>query len=673
MLLGGALAKAERAFQGALQEAENLKDAAGRGDALANLGQVSLLLGKPQRARGYLEDALAVQRAIHSRRGEAVALHLLGSEALSRGDLPAARSAFSQAVAIRRESGMRDEVSESLFELAKLEFQAGNTATARDLVGEAITLIEVERTKVPEASLRASYSSRKHSFYDLLIEIAMSDGHDRSGELGLLASEQAHGRSLADVLSGSRLPGEVPSDLLARRDQVRKQLSVLSLRMTEADPPKLTDPERLTLQARRKELRVQVQPLLAEEGRIDEAIRRTVRGSVLGRPLTYVEHLRKALPRDTAVLEYYLGERHSYLWLIDSTGTRAYRLPPKGDWEKLALRTARSFAAISQRRDSEAERKKFEADRAALAKILVGPLTKVRLPHRLVLVLDGILYQFPVEALRRPGFRDELGLNYEILRAPSAAYLLSGATPRPHTAVPKALLAVADPVFSTEDERFTMRPARSAGVLGLPRLPFGDERKNFQALVPGRRLGELWGFAATPGALLNMDLGIYAVIHFSTHTLIDERTPELSRVVLTQVNRTGKRVDGSLYTHEMADLRLRGATVVLSSCESARGKDVAGEGVVGFGSALLSAGASQLVLSLAKVDSAPAEAFFGEVYRHFLGRRPTTMPAALLRARQHLARSTDWRDPFYWASFTVLGALSNEAPGQPTETSRAHL
>jgi CHAT domain-containing protein len=100
---------------------------------------------------------------------------------------------------------------------------------------------------------------------------------------------------------------------------------------------------------------------------------------------------------------------------------------------------------------------------------------------------------------------------------------------------------------------------------------------------------------------------------------------------------------------------MNGSVVVLSACDTALGKQVLGEGLAGLASSLFYAGAAQLVLSLVKVDAGPSAQFFAEVYRELLGARPVSMERALTRARQKLAQSQRWQDPYYWAAFVVVG------------------
>jgi CHAT domain-containing protein len=110
-----------------------------------------------------------------------------------------------------------------------------------------------------------------------------------------------------------------------------------------------------------------------------------------------------------------------------------------------------------------------------------------------------------------------------------------------------------------------------------------------------------------------------------------------------------------LFPYQLADLRMKGSVIVLLSCDTALGKKVLGEGMMGFASSLFSAGASQLVLTIAEVDAQASSFFLSNTYSHFLGRNQTSMEHALTLARQSFLKSDRWSDPYYWASYVVVG------------------
>ena len=150
------------------------------------------------------------------------------------------------------------------------------------------------------------------------------------------------------------------------------------------------------------------------------------------------------------------------------------------------------------------------------------------------------------------------------------------------------------------------------------------------------------------------DLGQYRIVHFATHGLINSQHPELSGVVLSLVDEQGRPQDGFLRLHDVYNLKLGADMVVLSACQTALGKEVKGEGLMGLTRGFMYAGAARVVASLWDVkDEATAELmkrFYQGMFRG--GLRPS---AALRAAQVEMWKEKRWEAPFYWAAFVLQG------------------
>jgi CHAT domain-containing protein len=224
----------------------------------------------------------------------------------------------------------------------------------------------------------------------------------------------------------------------------------------------------------------------------------------------------------------------------------------------------------------------------------------------------------------------------------------------------KTLAVLADPVCSPQDDRLpvTVRDADpppeawSPSFISLPHTR--REAESILAMVPPpQRLAAL-DFAAAPELVKSGELRNYRILHFATHGLLDEVHPELSAVVLSMFDEDGRRRDGHLRLHEIYTLQLPADLVVLSACQTALGRRVRGEGLVGLTHGFFYAGASRLVVSLWDVhDEATAElmtAFYGGLLREDL-----SPPTALRAAQQRMRRQKRWEAAYYWAGFVLGG------------------
>ena len=168
---------------------------------------------------------------------------------------------------------------------------------------------------------------------------------------------------------------------------------------------------------------------------------------------------------------------------------------------------------------------------------------------------------------------------------------------------------------------------------------------------PDIRLGR----AADERDIKALDLGVYRYLHFATHGVLAGDVPYLNQpaLVLSQTADLGGE-DGFLTMSEVLKLPLRADMVVLSACQTALGREVTGEGVVGLTRAFLYAGSRAAVVSLWPVDDASTAIFMGKFYEHVKSGLPPAR--ALARAKQELRASPAHAHPFYWAPFVFFGA-----------------
>ena len=128
------------------------------------------------------------------------------------------------------------------------------------------------------------------------------------------------------------------------------------------------------------------------------------------------------------------------------------------------------------------------------------------------------------------------------------------------------------------------------------------------------------GGAATEGRLKSAGLERYRYVHLATHGLVDEEHPALSKLLLAP--EPGSPEDSVLYLGESYGLHLNADLVVLSACDTGRGRVARGEGIIGFTRGFLYAGAESLLVSLWPVGDAASSQLVVDFYRELLAGRP---------------------------------------------------
>jgi CHAT domain-containing protein len=272
-----------------------------------------------------------------------------------------------------------------------------------------------------------------------------------------------------------------------------------------------------------------------------------------------------------------------------------------------------------------------------LSKLILAPVAEKLGKKRLVIVPDGALQEIPFAALTDltpqpsflPGQREQdkppspsrggaggevpyqpLLVNHEIVNLPSVTAI---ATHREQLnkrqPAPKTLAVLADPVFTANDQRFTGKPASLGPELNVNRSSLQRAMKNLKrnglTPLPGTRKEaeeilklvspsqsiHAYDFDANYDFANSKELKQYRFLLFATHGFVDSTNPELSGIVLSQIDKQGKPVEkGYLRLGDIFNLDLGADLVVLSACETGLGKDVQGEGLVGLTRGLMYAG-----------------------------------------------------------------------------------
>jgi CHAT domain-containing protein len=190
----------------------------------------------------------------------------------------------------------------------------------------------------------------------------------------------------------------------------------------------------------------------------------------------------------------------------------------------------------------------------------------------------------------------------------------------------------------------------------MPRLPFTRrEAAAIGELVPAADRRIALGFDANLDLARSADLGRYRYVHFATHAVTGGEHPERAALVLSRVTPDGRLRDGLLPVAEIFNLRLSADLVVLSACQTALGRSVRGEGLLGLARAFMYAGAPRVVASLWRVDDSATAELMRRFYGGMLGPERLTPGEALRRAQLSVSATKRWADPYYWAGFVLQG------------------
>ncbi len=657
------------------------------GFALNEIATIFVKQGLHKQAAAQYQKVLHFFESIGDLRGQATALNSYGDFLLQIDKKQKALELYKRALPLSEKVGDEDIRTSTLYNLARVNLQLGNADAALSFVQQSLNAIEELRSSVRSPEFRASYFSGGQRHYELCIEILMQLDKLRSGQefaaQALLFSEKNRSRLLLDLVNESRanIREGAAKELLDRERTLRGLIRLqaqyrMDLLLSGKKSSEISEVENELAQLKAGYQEVEAQ-LRQRNPRLMSL--------EVSAPLTLEQIQKELRDNDTMLLEYSLGEERSYLWAVTSNSFQTYELPSRKIIEDTAresykLITARQGAIDKQYLNNieAADNLDFEI-RSKLGNMLLGPLAGQLGNRRLLVVTEGALQYVPFDALVSPADKAPLLETNEVVVLPSISTLIAIRSARHHANSTSKLLAViADPVFSASDERIQggvsepavanaaseksetqVTPAILIRDGALVRLAHASEEADaISNIAPWGTTLVAKGFDASRETAMSSDVGQYQIVHFATHGFLNSEHPELSGLVFTTTDRNGVKTNGLMPLHDIYSLELSAELTVLSACQTALGKEIKGEGLVGLAHGFMAAGSKSVVASLWKVDDRATAVLMADFYESVL--QKGLPPAAALRAAKlKMMRDKKWSAPYYWAGFELQGEYAN--------------
>lgn len=613
----GAYREALDLYKGMLANAENM-DPGRRAALRVNSGVIYRNLGDPVRAVASFREAVEAYREAGDQAGLSNAWLNLGLAHHLNLERPGeAEAAYREALRLAEESGDRTEEIQDLFYLGQLLLEQGRLEEAETVYGRSLAIASQAGSAEGRWSAREGLGRIARARGDLAESL-------RHFEIALDQIEQVR----AGLSRGGRRSGYFGD----KRAVYAAAVGALA-ELERREPGRGWAEKALEVVQRAK-----ARDLLDSIGESGEAGRSNA-------PLGAAELRRRV--GNGAALEYFAGEEHLYLWVIRGSGIRLHDLGKAGPVLDTVARVHRAL--------SRGEEPPGPAV-AALSRVLLAPARPLpRGEEPLRIAPDGALHYLPFEMLEDPAVPGRpLVERAAVSYLPSASMLAQ--LEREGTRAGIWLAGFADPRLprsgssSPRDllvERFGLAPlpASARELKAAGRLLSGST-----ALFTGDLATEqAFRKAVTRGA---------RVVHFATHTVIDERPGRGAAILLTAAGED----DGLLYPEEIARLRARSDLTVLAACRTALGPGGEGQALATLTGSFLAAGSRGVVATLWDVGDAATAAFMEQFYWELgQGRAPAE---ALRRAKLRLREDPRWRRPGLWAGYVLIGEAPAVAPGR---------
>ncbi|HYV11271.1 MAG TPA: CHAT domain-containing protein [Pyrinomonadaceae bacterium] len=631
-------------FRKALPAYESLNATPGIARVLNNIGDTYRLQGRYDEALEPLMKSLRLREQGKDRGAVTLSLNNLAHLYEAQGKYAEMLEASRRSAKLADDIYSREEIWGAQDNIGRALVGLGNAAAARDSFLAAINGIEALRREVAggEQQQQSFLENRLSPWFGMIGVLVSQQKYAEA----LTFAEQSKARVLLDALQTGRTNLRKSWSKEEQQAEERQRLKLVTLNsqlMTESrrDKPDV---------ARVAELKSAVEKARLEYEDFETRLYvthpelRLQRGEV---PIVKAEELASFVQDPaSALLEYVVDDDKTFLFVVtkrnNDADVRVYTLPLKRD--ELAKQTE------ALRKQLAARDLGFRAASSKLYESLLKPAeAQLRGRTNLIVVPDNRLWDLPFQTLVNSANRfliEDAAISY----APSLTVLREMTKRRKieaaHASAP-TLLALGNPLVGSETLKraaLTLRDGK------LEPLPEAEQEVKALGRLYGASRSKVYIGAEAREDRVKEEASRARILHFATHGILNNASPMYSHLALAE---GGASEDGLLEAWELMQLDLHADLVVLSACETARGRFGAGEGMVGFSWAMFMAGVPSIVVSQWKVESAGTRDLMVNFHRNLISSGAKS--AALRQAALKVMKNPETSHPFYWGAFVIVG------------------
>ncbi len=620
---------------------------------LNSIADVQSEMGNLELARKHLDQSLEISQEIGNKLATVDALNAISTIQYEKGDYIEALDFADRSVRLAKTIGTHPRLWISLTNLSKAYKVTHQIDMAIQFLQEAVATIETLRMNIAGSEQEQQrYFENSVIPYNMLVDLFVEKGGMEAQAFAY--AERAKARALLDVLQKGRttITGAMTREELDQEQNLIRKLISLNQRVHQAKlGNKETELKELT--ASLEKARLNMDEFRANIYGAHPELK-AQRGEA---EIVTPARLNELLPDPTAAfLEYVVTPEKTLLFVITKTENHA---PVHTKVYTINVLQRDLSSRISNFRKQMASRHPdFRKEASDLHNLLIAPASAIlQTKHNLVIVADDVLWKLPFQALLSPEGRYLLQ-DYSLSYVPSLTVLneMKKLKKKKSASQSIKLFAMGNPSLETKVKEQVKQVYRDANLDPLP-----------QAEIEVMELAKLYGDQQSTiyiGANAREDrvkseAERYNFLHLATHGLLNDATPLYSQILLAQS--TSQEEDGMLEAWEILNLKLNADLVVLSACDTAMGKVGRGEGMIGLTWALFVAGVPTTVVSQWTVDSNSTTELMIQFHKRLRSNlsdstSKSPVPDALRAAALNLLQTDEYRHPFYWAPFVVIGA-----------------
>ncbi len=578
-------------LQQSLKISRQLQDSRSEGRSLGNLASIYREFRNYTQAIEYYLQYLNLTRKTQDRQGEGIALSGLGLVYYFQGNYLEAEKYTQQSLGIAREIQDLDAEGETLHQLGGILLKQSQLTKAEKILYLGIQAREGIRQKLANNdAYKVSVFERQSSTYSLL-------------QKALLAQNK-----FTDALE------------IAERGRARAFVELLASRLSSNQIAQAT-----------------IEPPNFEQ----------IQQIAMAHNATIVEY---AIVGDYFTVQGGLQflESELYIWVVKPNGEVFFRGQDlKSLWEiqntslqELVFSTREAMGVGGRDAIRLQAPNNGKEHLQQLYQFLIAPIADL-LPQEtnahVTFIPQSYLFLVPFPALQ-----DESGKylieKHTILTAPSIQVL--DLTQQKRTQVEKT--ALKDVVILGNPTMPSVAPSIGELPKKLPELPGAEAEA--KAIASVFQSQPIIGASATK-AFVVQQMASSRIIHLATHGLLDNARGLSSAIALAPSDND----NGLLSAEEIFDLQLNAELVVLSACDTGRGR-LTGDGVIGLSRSFISAGVSSIIVSLWSIPDAPTALLMKQFYENLEHYdKAQALRQAMLKTMEKAPH------PRNWAAFTLIG------------------
>lgn len=646
-------------FSRCLKLAKKTRDRKAEVFALNNIGFAHTGLKNYHEAFKYLKLGYEKAEEIKDVEKMAMLLNNIGIVHYNLGKYEEAVNSYQEAIELSNKINGRQILWEAYFGLGQCYEKKNEFYLAVMSYKSAIDIIDHIRSQIFLDTYKASFVRDKLKVYEFLISLLFRMDRDYQSNSNTKAIfhivERAKARAFLESLGESTVDiGEhLNPELKKGENELSSRISLIIQQLSRSD---LSRKRRQELLGKLRQEEDEYISLMSKM-RVESP---EVTNLVSAEPCS-MEQVQQHLDGKTALIEYFLGESESFVFLVTKNKFGVYSLPYRSEVEK----SIKAYIKIL----SGSQKGEFKGTLAArrIYRKLLYPAER-NIPESvesLVIVPDGILYSLPFETLilnteDRLLNDDYLITKYKVSYAPSSSALLFLSENKVKRKSPKSLMAFGNPSYMLKDSSNGRKPKTHVEILRelyldqgfyFSPLPYTErEILEISSYFPEERKDIYLKDEAREEIFKEAPIKDYQIIHFACHGFLAEEFPFRSALVLSLDD--DPQEDGFLQVRELYNLRLKADLVVLSACQTGKGKLERGEGILGLPRIFFYAGARSVILTLWRINDESTAIFMNLFYRYLS--EGNDKAQALRLAKMDMINSK-YSHPFYWAAFVLSG------------------